>query len=530
VPGSIRAIDWEMQFLLYGREDLANDPEYISRQGRVPHIDELWDVIRPWYAERGKHEIFQYALDTPWAVGMVTTPTDALDDRHLVEREFLQPIDTPDGSVRGIGSVWRGEGLPIPDQSVAPLAAGNDSQSSSVSAGAAPTLDLKRLNGLRLIEMTVAWAGPYVGNLLTPLGVDVIKLEAQNPFDGWRALRPYDHGMRPGQEDMIADNRWFEASGLFNSLNRGKRGCVLSLATEEGRQVFLDMLANVDGIVCNFSAHVLPSLGLDWETLRTVNAGLVVMRMPAFGTTGPYSGAAGYGSIGEAMGGIGHRQGYEHEGARISNIYYPDPIAGVHAAVGLLAGLHRRDLTGRGGEIDLSHQEATWSLNGDSLILADREGRDVGRMGNREPGVAVSGIWQTSDEQWVAIVGPAPCAGLAEEAGRMQAGDLVAAVAAGGGEATVVLDPWTAPGQDPIAGLLETVTHPITGPVRHVASPFRFDGVRPRSAGPAPTFDQHTDEVITQLAGYSEDQLAVLRATEVIGGELPTPASMGYRF
>ncbi len=523
-PGSIRAVDWEMQCLFYGRPELAEDPEYTSRHRRVDHIDELWDIIRPWYGQRTKGEIFQYALDTPWAVGMVVTPTDALDDPHLTERELLQPVDTPEGPVRAIGSVWRGQGLPVADQALSAVGA------DPAPAGDAGALDLTRLNGLRIIEMTVAWAGPYVGNLLAPLGVDIVKLEAQNPFDGWRALRPYDHGMRNGQQEFVDDNRWFEASGLFNALNRGKRDCVLSLAGDEGRRVLFDMLGSVDGIVCNFAAHVLPSLGLDWETLEQVNPGLVVLRMPAFGSTGPYASAAGYGSIGEAMGGIGHRQGYEHEGARISNIYYPDPIAGVHAAVGLLAGLHRRDVTGRGGEIDLSHQDATWSLHGDALVLADREGRDVGRMGNREPGVAVSGIWATADHRWVAIVGPPPCAGLAEEAGRLPADELVAAVTAEGGRAVEVLDPWTAPAVGPIAGLLEEVDHPVTGPVRHVASPFRIDGVRPASVGPAPLFDQHTDEVIAELAGYGPERLADLRAAEVIGGELPAPATLGYRF
>lgn len=524
-PGSIRAIDWEMQCLFYGRPDLAENREYFSRQNRVNHIDELWEVIRPWYAERTKAEIFQYALDTPWAVGMVTTPTDALTDPHLLDREFLTNVDTPAGPATTIASVWRGEGLPMAEQAVS--APGADP---SPTDSPAPALDLKRLDGLRVVEMTVAWAGPYVGNLLTPLGVDVVKLEAQNPFDGWRALRPYDHGMRPGQEDMVDDNRWFEASGLFNSLNRGKRGCVLSLAGDEGRKVFLDMVANVDAIVCNFSAHVLPNLGLDWETLERINPGFVVIRMPAFGIDGPYSSAAGYGSIGEAMGGIGHRQGYDHEGARISNIYYPDPIAGIHAATALMAGLHRRDQTGRGGEIDMSHQEATWSLHGDSLVLAAADGRDVGRMGNREPGVPVSGIWATSDDRWVAIIGPAACAGIAEEAARSGADDIIASVHAAGGSAVEVLDPWTAPSREPVASMLDVVDHPVTGAVRHIASPYLLDGVRPVSTGPAPMFDQHTDEVIAQLAGYDAGRLAELRTAEVIGGELPTPESMGYRF
>ena len=528
VPGSIRAVDWEMQFLLYGRPDLVEHPDYFPRQNRVDHLDELWEIIRPWYAERTKREVFQNALDTPWAVGMVMTPTQAIDDEHLVEREMLQPIDTPDGPTRAIGSVWRGEGLPVAHQRVS--AAGADPAPRREGAEPTSGLDLKRLDGLRLIEMTVAWAGPYVGNLLSPLGVDVVKLEAQNPFDGWRALRPYDHGMRPGQESLTADNRWFEASGLFNALNRGKRGCVLSLAAEEGREVFLDLVREADAIVANFSAHVLPSLGLDWATLEAVNPGLVVLRMPAFGIDGPYSGAAGYGSIVEAMGGIGHRQGYEHEGARISNIYYPDPVAGVHATVGLLAGLHRRDVTGRGGELDLSHQEATWSLHGDALVLADREGRDVGRIGNRQPGSPGSGVHATSDDRWVATAGGDAVAAVTASSARSTAAELIAAVEAAGGAAVEILDPWSAPEVEPVLGQLETVDHPVTGPTRHLASPFRLDGRRPPSTGPAPLFDQHTDEVLTELAGYDADRLATLRQAEVIGGELPDPASLGYRF
>ncbi|MCP4227614.1 MAG: hypothetical protein GY773_30075, partial [Actinomycetia bacterium] len=255
-----------------------------------------------------------------------------------------------------------------------------------------------------------------------------------------------------------------------------------------------------------------------------------VVRMPAFGIDGPYCDAAGYGSIVEAMGGIGHRQGYEQEGARISNIYYPDPVAGAHATVGLLAGLHRRDRTGKGMEIDLSHQEATWSLHGDALVLADRQGRDVGRMGNREPGCAVSGMFLASDAIWVAAVGGRELAEVVQGAAEVTAGELVSGVVAAGGAATIVLDPWTAPTVEPLKGLLEVVEHPVTGAVRHVANPYLLDGRRRPSRGPAPLFDQHTDEVLADLAGYGPDRLAALRQAEVIGGQLPPPATLGYRF
>ena len=220
--------------------------------------------------------------------------------------------------------------------------------------------------GLRVIEMTIAWAGPYVGNLLTPLDIDVIKIEAQNPFDGFRTQRPYDHGMAPGLEHLVADNRFYEAGGHFNAVNKGKRDCVITLATPEGREAFLELVRNCDGIVANFSAHVLPQLGLDFEALAEVNPRIVLVRMPAFGVDGPYANAVGYGSIIEAMGGLGHRQGYEHEGARISNIYFPDPIAGISAGFALLSGLQHAERTGRGLEIDVSQQEGTWQHSGEA--------------------------------------------------------------------------------------------------------------------------------------------------------------------
>jgi crotonobetainyl-CoA:carnitine CoA-transferase CaiB-like acyl-CoA transferase len=139
-------------------------------------------------------------------------------------------------------------------------------------------------------------------------------------------------------------------------------------------------------------------------------------------------------------------------------------------------------------------------------------------------------VFDTADGGWVAVVGPAQCRSIVDRSGELSTAEVVAAVADGGGQAVEILDPWTAPAAEPLASMLETVDHPVTGPVRHIASPYVVDGVRPASVGPAPLFDQHTDEVIARLAGYGPERLAQLRADEVIGGELPTPESMGYRF
>lgn len=529
-PGSIRPIDWEMQCLFYDIPEWIDDPDLSHRHRRVPHVDRIWERIEPWYAERTKREIFQLALDSPWAAGMVMTPLDALADEHLAARGYLGEItvDGVDEPTRGPVRPFRAHGLPVADQRVRSTGADPAPEPAD---SPAPPLELRRFEDLRVIEMTISWAGPYVGNILGPLGVDIVKIEARSPFDGFRTQRPYDHGMRPGQEDLVHDNRFYEAGGLFNAVNKGKRDCVVSLAAPEGREAFLELVRNSDALVANFSAHVLDQLGLDIETLLAVNPRFVVVRMPAFGVTGPYSDAVGYGSIVEAMGGMGHRQGYEHEGARISNIYFPDPVAGIHAANALVSGLLCADLTGQGQEIDLSHQEAMWQHSGEALVLAAAEARDIGRMGNREPGIDLSEFVRCTDH-WVAVVAHGRATGAARElldgAASVSAEVLVDSLRKAGAGAEVCFDPWTAPDHDRVKPRLDIVDHPVTGPMRHLASPFTVDGARPPPRSHAPLFDQHTDEVFAQVGGLATERIAALRAAGHIGGELPPPAELGF--
>ncbi|MDE0134676.1 MAG: CoA transferase [Acidimicrobiaceae bacterium] len=550
-PGSLRRDDWEMQCLHIGVPEWIDDPELSHRHRRARHIDKIREVIEPWYAQRTKRELLQYALDTPWAVGMVMTPLDVLADEHLVSRGFLGEVATPAGTAASPIRPFNAPGLPVPGQRLSdpgadPFPTVADAGRSVGAAPSTPEPALRQARRLRVIEMTIAWAGPYIGNLLTPLGIDVIKIEAQNPFDGFRTQRPYDHGMAPGLEHLVADNRFYEAGGHFNAVNKGKRDCVVTLATPEGKAAFMELVRNCDGIVANFSAHVLPQLGLDFATLTEVNPQIVLVRMPAFGVDGPYADAVGYGSIIEAMGGLGHRQGYEHEGARISNIYFPDPIAGITAGFALLSGLHHAERTGQGIEMDVSQQEGTWQFSGEAIVLASTAGRDIGRMGNREPGAAWSGFVQGTDG-WLAVVSEGdphdPSSGddpvdvirnLLDEIEtnggtptRTRA-DLRTALHAAGCRTEFCWDPWTAPAHEPLASHIEVVEHPVTGSRRHIASPFTLDGVRPTQAGPSPLFDQHTDEVFAEVAELSSERIVALRAGGHIGGELPPPAELGF--
>ncbi|MBM37101.1 MAG: hypothetical protein CL460_08030 [Acidimicrobiaceae bacterium] len=525
-PGSIRPIDWEMQCLFYELPEWIDDPELKNRLTRRHHIPMIWDQITPWYLEREKREIFELALSSPWAGGMVMTPLDALSDPHLAAREYLGEISTPQGTVVGPVRPFKAPGLPVSDQTVRPKA----SNPPPVQEQRSPS-KLRPLSELRLIEMTISWAGPYVGNILSPLGVEVIKIESTAPFDGFRTQRPYDHGMRPGQEDLVHDNRFYEAGGLFNAVNKGKKDCVINLNDPDGKEAFLALVANCDGLVANFSAHVLPQLGLDFSTIRKVNPRFVVVRMPAFGVEGPYSDAVGYGSIIEAMGGVAHRQGYEHEEARVSNIYFPDPTAGIHAANAFLAGVFHADQTGEGVEIDLSQHEAMWQHSGEAIVLASFHNRDIGRLGNREPGDNFVGFASTKD-RWVAVVATESAKDsvndLLKRSMNKTSTQLTKDVELAGGKAQICLDPWTAPEELPLSARLDLVDHPITGPMRHIASPFMVDGTRPLPTRHAPLFDQDTDEVLRTIGLLDDATISSLRQAGHIGGSLPPPADLGF--
>ncbi len=524
VPGSFRDIDWETQCLLYDQPELIVDERYRTRAARAGRVEEVWELIRGWYAARTKGQIFDLALDTPWTVGKVMTATEALADPHLAERGFFGRLTTPDGEVTAPVRPFRTTGLPVADQRVRAAA---ESDGDAAITGSPRDVSRPPLAGLRLLEVTTAWAGPFVGNLLGALGMDVLKFEGLPPFDGYRVLRLHTDSDPPATAELKGDNRWFESSALHNAVNRNKRDVVVDLRSADGRALFLDLARSADAVLCNFTAKVLPALGLGFDELAAVNPGIVVVRMPAFGTVGPYSAKAGYGPVIEGMGGFGARFGYADEGARISDLYWPDPVAGTHAALAVLAGIEHRDRTGAGCEIDLAHMEVMWSAVGEGIVVADQRGADIGRMGNREPGVAASGFAPAAAGRWVAYIGPDAITGVAAESAGRPWTDVVAAIRAAGGAAEVVNEVLDAVADPRLADRFEVVDHPVTGPMRQVRSPIVVDGEVTTTRRRAPLFDEHTDAVLAEQAGVDAARLAELRDAKVIGGVLPAPADLG---
>ena len=184
-----------------------------------------------------------------------------------------------------------------------------------------------------------------------------------------------------------------------------------------------------------------------------------------------------------------------------------------------------RDRAGAGVEVDFSHMDVMWCQMAEGILTADHERRDLGRIGNREPGVAVSGIFPCRDGRWVAVIGGPETRSLVERSATMDPAEFVGAIVAtaDGNRAEIVNGCLDVAGDARFADRFETVDHPVTGPVLQVRAPFVIDGERCASRGPAPMFDQHTDAVLSERLGYTAERIRALRDEKVVGGTLPTP-------
>ena len=200
-----------------------------------------------------------------------------------------------------------------------------------------------RWPGSRVLDFTAFWAGPFATAWLAALGADVIKVEAVQRPDGIR----FSAGVRPRD-----DPRFYEKSGLFHAVNLGKRGITLDLGHPDGLACAEQLIAHADVVVENFTPRVLEQFGLDYETVRALRPDVVMLRMPAFGLSGPWRDRPGFAQTMEQITGMAWVTGYEG-GPPIIAGGVVDPMVGTHAALGAHRGArpsraHRRRAIGRG--------------------------------------------------------------------------------------------------------------------------------------------------------------------------------------
>jgi len=247
------------------------------------------------------------------------------------------------------------------------------------------------LDGLRVIDCASLFAGPVIGTIMGDFGADVIKVEHPRG-DGQRYMG--------WQKDGVC--LW------WTFLGRNKRCVTLDLHLEKAQEILRELVATADVLIENFRPGTLEKWGLGWDDLHRLNPRLVMVRVTAFGQTGPYHDRPGFGTLAEGMSGYAHINGYPDGPPTLPPFALGDAVAGLFGVSSTMFALRERDSKGemgRGQFIDLSIYEPLFWLLGPQSLLYDQLGVVQGRTGNRAPFTAPRNAYQTADNKWVALSG-----------------------------------------------------------------------------------------------------------------------------
>jgi crotonobetainyl-CoA:carnitine CoA-transferase CaiB-like acyl-CoA transferase len=559
---------------------LLDDPELDSPRFRdalqriLPENEEELEVkLYLYFADKTMAELRDISLATRVPIGTATTPLDLLSSAGLREREFFDSVATGEG----VNETARIPGRPFPGfgwrmASTAPLnphnEAGNPARDSvgskhasgerlasvtnvtSESDAAGASANARPLDGLRVLDLTMMWAGPFATLRLAEMGADVIKIESPSAWDNIRTLID-----QPGVSDP------WNSAFYFNAYNRDKRSLTLDLAQPAGRELLLRLAADADVLIENYRADVLDKLGLSPAVLHAANPKLVVLSMAAFGKVGPDASYVGFGPVIELMSGLASLSGYGDGEPYKTGLSYGDPVAGTAGVAAIAMGLLALQQSGAGCHIDLAQRETAMVLIGEAFVAASRGETPIHR-GVRDAHFAPQGAYRAAGEdQWVVLSvrndaeWRACCdlLGLAND-NALRAYDMddrakyhdaidavisqwmssqepqtaMEALQAKGISAGRVLDTNTVL-EDPHLndrGFWIEIPHPQMHPYRQQGSFWPLATARPAPRRHSPLFGEHNTEILQGELGLTDEDLDKLKGALVIA-DAPINPSVG---
>ncbi|MGE0810635.1 MAG: CaiB/BaiF CoA transferase family protein [Immundisolibacter sp.] len=403
------------------------------------------------------------------------------------------------------------------------------------------------LAGIRVLDLSRVLAGPWCSQMLADMGADVIKIERPGRGDDTRSWGPPYLKDRAGQDTPDA--------AYFLAANRGKRSVTVDFTQPQGQALIRELAAASDVLIENLKVGDLARYGLDYAALAAINPRLVYCSITGFGQTGPLASRPGYDFIIQAMGGLmsvtGERNDRPGGGPQKLGIAYADLTTGMHAAIGVLAALVQRGVSGRGQYVDLALldvQVASMAVMAMNYFIG---GKVPGRYGNAHANIVPYEVFAAADGPLVLAVGnDAQFARLCAVAG---AGDLAAdeRFTRNAGRvrnreeliarlqtifATRPAQAWEdalcavdvpcgrindmaqvfEQAQVKARGMKISLDHPAAGPVPLVGSPLRFSDTPVEYRLPPPQLGEHTDTVLADLLGKSAADIAALRAAGVV--------------
>ena len=394
------------------------------------------------------------------------------------------------------------------------------------------------LKGLTVFDLTRVLAGPTCVQMLADMGADVIKIEKPGSGDDTRGFAP---PYMPGTEE----------SAYFVGANRNKRSVTLDIATPEGQEIALKLIAKSDILVENFKVGALAKYGLGYAQLKERFPNLIYCSITGFGQTGPYASRPGYDSLIQAMGGVMSLTGEPDGQPQKVGIPLADLFAGLYGCIGVLAALRHREATGQGQQVDIGMLDthAAWLANQGMNYLAT--GENPARLGNQHPNIVPYQVFATADGFMVLSIGNDPTFerfykefGLAHlpaderfatNAARVKHRQLVTdtlapvvkahptnwwvsrleALKIGCGPINTLEEVFADP-QIKAREVVREMQHSSGATVKVIANPVRLSETPPDYRLPPPRLGEHTDEVLRERLGLDEAAVAGLRAKGIV--------------
>jgi crotonobetainyl-CoA:carnitine CoA-transferase CaiB-like acyl-CoA transferase len=249
------------------------------------------------------------------------------------------------------------------------------------------------LAGVRVLELGSFVAAPLAARTLADFGADVIKVEPPQRGDELRTW------------GTMVPTRTGQISAWWLGQSRNKRLITLDLHSAQGQALALRLVEHSDIVIENFRPGRLEGWNLGYERMKAVNPGVILVRISGFGQTGPYRGRAGYGNVGESMGGVRYVTGFPDRPPVRVGVSLGDAVAAQQAAFGALLALRARERDGQGQVVDVAITEAVFALTEGMLTEYKHSGIARERMGNSLLRAAPSNVYQTGDGHWMAIGG-----------------------------------------------------------------------------------------------------------------------------
>ncbi len=544
---------WRTFCELFGMDAALRNPDYALGVERSARKHEIEPLFAPQLLERTAAEWFAIGIERKLPFAIVPEMRDLL----------AQPVFRDDGAFASIaiGSArFEGPAIPFRPPACPPRSSGaapllhtstpSEQRSRAMHARSTGDTDGAPLAGVRIVDLTMGWAGPLVTRTMADLGAEVVKVEACAHTDWWRG-----QDVRPTYFEQMH----YEKRPNFLCMNRNKLGITLDLTTEAGVALVKRLVARADAVVENYAHGVAAKLGLGYAALRAVNLHLVMLSMPAF-RSGPWEQARAYGFTLEQASGLPTIAGNPDGPPLLTHYAYGDPIGGLNGTCALLTALLHRRLSGRGQHIELSQVECMFALAAPWMIEQSVTGNVSSRMGNRHPrhvpqncfrcvgedafvhiAITDNAMWQRlctaiGRADWAADASLADCLGRRSREAELEAGieawtstrdadDAMRLLQASRVAAGVVRSPYDL-GADPhlvARSFWRQAEREFSGPHAHGSLAFRESKTPYPLRSPAPTLGEHNAAVLGGILGLTPAELDALSAQGIIGTHAVPP-------